>query len=71
VIVFYVIGGLTAAWAVLVAVLGIRHERFPATPGATRIVMAISVVLVAASIGAAVVTGILEEAEHTEESEAL
>ncbi len=70
-IVFYVIGGLTAAWAVLVAVLGIRHERFPATRGATRIVMAISLVLVAASIGAAVVTGILESAEHTEESEAL
>ncbi len=57
---FYVIGGLTAAWAVLLSALGITRHRFPGTDGATRIVMGISVVLVAASIVSAIVTGALE-----------
>jgi plastocyanin len=68
VIVFYVVGGLTAAWAVLVAFLGIRNDRFPGNAGGTRIVMGISILLVAASIGTAVVTGSLEE--EGEEAEA-
>ncbi len=66
--VFYFLGAATAAWAVLLAGLGIRRHGFPANPRATRAVMAISAVLVAGSIGSAVVGGILEE-EH-EEAEA-
>ena len=64
-------GGLTAAWAVVVAFLGIRNDRFPRTPVATRVVMGISLVLVGCSIAAAIVTGALEseggEAEAAEE----
>jgi plastocyanin len=66
--VFYVVGGLTAAWAVVVAFLGIRNERFPGSRGATRIVMGLSLVLVGGAIGTAVVAGALEE--EGEEAEA-
>lgn len=63
-------GGVTAAWAVVVAFLGIRNERFPRTPGATRVVMGISLVLVGASIAAAIATGALEsEGEEAEAAE--
>jgi plastocyanin len=64
VIVFYVLGGLTAAWAVLVAFLGIRNDRFPGSRGGTRVVMGVSIALVGAAIGSAVVVGILEGAEE-------
>ncbi|HEV2076024.1 MAG TPA: hypothetical protein VGR10_07270 [Thermoleophilaceae bacterium] len=66
---FYVIGGITAAWAVLLSALGIARHRFPATGGAARIVMGISTVLVAATIASALVGGIVEE-EEGEEHEA-
>ena len=69
-IVFYVIGGLTALWAVVLAGLGIKRHAFPATPGATRLVMAISVTLVAGSIGSAIVSGALEAEEEGEEAAA-
>lgn len=68
VVVFYVIGGLTALWAVVLAGLGVARHSFPATTGAANIVMAISVVLVAASIGSAIITGALEEEEHGAEA---
>ncbi len=67
--VFYVFGALTAAWAVLVALLGIRRHGFPADRGGTRLVMGISTFLVAGSIGSAIV-GALEEEEEGEEAEA-
>lgn len=67
-IVFYVIGGLTALWAVVLAGLGITRHSFPATSGATSVVMAISSVLVAGSIGSAIVTGALDEEEHGAEA---
>ena len=51
---FHVLGGLTAIWAVLVAVIGIRKEDFPG--GAEKIVGAISVLLVVGTISAAVLT---------------
>ncbi len=68
--VFYVLGGLTALWAVVLAALGITRHSFPSTAGATRLVMAVSSVLVAGSIGSAIITGALEEEEHGEEAAA-
>lgn len=59
---FHVMGGLTAIWAVVVAVIGIKKEDFPG--GAEKIVGAISVVLVVASISAAVITSANEEEEN-------
>ena len=54
---FYLFGGLLAVWAVVVSAIGIRgHETFPPTPGAARGVMAISVVLILAAMGSAVIT---------------
>ena len=70
-IVFYVIGGVTALWAVVLAALGITRHSFPATSGATTVVIAISALLVAGSIGSAIITGALEAEEHgVEEAEA-
>jgi hypothetical protein len=54
----YVAGGLLAAFAVIVGVIGItRHEHFPPTPGAARAVMGIAVLLVVATMASAVLTG--------------
>ena len=59
---FHVIGGLTAIWAVVVAVIGIKKEDFPG--GAEKIVGAISVLLVVGTISAALITSANEEEEH-------
>jgi hypothetical protein len=53
---FYIVGGALAAWAVLVAFIGITRPDFPASKPLARIVMAISGVLVAAAMAAAVIT---------------
>jgi len=55
---FYVLGGVLVAWAVVVSAVGIaRHETFPPSAGAARAVMAISVLLVLAAMASAVITG--------------
>ncbi len=59
---FHVIGGLTAIWAVVVAVIGIKKEDFPG--GDEKIVGAISVLLVVGTISAALITSANEEEEH-------
>jgi hypothetical protein len=59
---FHVIGGLTAIWAVAVAVVGIKKEDFPG--GAEKIVGAISVLLVIGAISAAIITSANEGDEH-------
>jgi hypothetical protein len=59
---FHVIGGLTAIWAVAVAIVGIRNEDFPG--GAEKIVGAISVLLVVSAISAAIITAATEDEEH-------
>lgn len=59
---FHVIGGLTALWAVFVAILGIKKEDFPG--GAEKIVGAISVLLVVSAISAAIISAANEEEEH-------
>jgi hypothetical protein len=51
---FHVIGGVTAIWAVAVAVMGIRKEDFPG--GAEKIVGAISVLLLVSAISAAILS---------------
>jgi hypothetical protein len=54
---FYIAGGLLALWAVTVSALGIsRHENWPAE-GASRAITGVSVVLVAFTMAAAVITG--------------
>jgi hypothetical protein len=61
---FYVAGGLLAAWALIVTAIGVRRENFPATPGATRLVGAISIVLVVTAIGLAIYLSATEEEEE-------
>jgi hypothetical protein len=54
---FYICGGALVAWALAVSALGIRgHDTFPPTKRAARGVMAISVVLILAAMGSAVIT---------------
>ena len=53
---FYVAGGLLALWAVVVAALGLSRPEFPANQGAARGVMGISVVLVALTMAATVIS---------------
>ena len=61
---YYVAGGLLAAWAVLLAAWGISHDGFPGSPGRARLVMLTSLLLVAATMTAAVVTGSEASGEH-------
>jgi hypothetical protein len=63
---FHVCGVILAAWAVVVSVLGITQERFPANEGAARLVGAVSVILVLAAIGTAIYTSATEEHEGGE-----
>jgi hypothetical protein len=54
---FYVCGALLAVWAVVVSAVGIRaHDSFPSSRGATRGVMAISVLLILAAMASAIIT---------------
>lgn len=53
---FYICGGLLAAWAVVLSVIGLSSETFPATVGAKRGVIAITLVFVAAAMATAVIT---------------
>jgi plastocyanin len=54
---YYIAGALLAAWAVLLAAWGISHAEFPGSAGRARLVMLTSVLLVAATVTTAVVTG--------------
>jgi hypothetical protein len=53
---FYVLGGLAAAWAVLLFLVGMRSTRFPGSAGAFRGVIAISVLLTLAAMASSVAT---------------
>ncbi|MGI8749329.1 MAG: hypothetical protein ACR2J6_02060 [Thermoleophilaceae bacterium] len=57
---FHVIGGMLALWAVLVTVLGITREGFPASETGERIVTVVSVLLALAAISSAVITSATE-----------
>ena len=67
---FHVVGGLFAAWAVIVSVLGITRENFPGSKGAERAVQAVSILLAAGAMFTAIYTGITEEEEGGEEERA-
>jgi hypothetical protein len=62
---FYIAGGVLAAWALIVSALGVMREDFPRTPGATRLVGAISVILVVTAIGLAVYLSATHEEEES------
>jgi hypothetical protein len=53
---FYICGGLLAAWAVVLAGIGLSRPAFPENAVAARGVMTISAVLVVATMAMAVVT---------------
>jgi hypothetical protein len=52
---FYLVGGALAAWAVVLAVIGLRNPEFPDARGA-RGVMAFTLLLVLATIATAILT---------------
>jgi len=54
---FYIAGIALAAWAVILAAIGLSRPEFPGSDGAARGVMAISAILVIAAAAAAVATG--------------
>jgi formate-dependent nitrite reductase membrane component NrfD len=66
---FEVIGIVLIVWAIVVGVLGITRENFPATTATERLVGAISVILVLLAIGSALYTGATEEEEEHEEGD--
>jgi hypothetical protein len=60
---FYVIGPVLAAWAVLLAFLGLRRPDFPGRLGGQRIVIGISVALMLTVVLSAMIGA---KFEHTE-----
>ena len=60
---FYFAGGALAVWALVVSALGVMREDFPSTRGATRLVGAVSIVLVVAAVGTAIYLSATEEHE--------
>ena len=67
---FYILGGVLAAWALIVTALGIMSKDFPGSKTGERAVNGISVVLVAAAIAAAILTAASEEEEPGGEAHA-
>jgi len=53
---FFIAGGALAAWAVILAAIGLSRPEFPGNEAGARGVMAISAVLVLAAMAAAVAT---------------
>ena len=53
---FYIAGATLAVWAVVVSAIGITQPNFPGTPGRTRLVYGISIVLAATAMSMAVAT---------------
>ena len=62
---FYFAGGALAAWALLVSALGVMREDFPSTRASTRLVGAISILLVIGAVGSAIYLSATEEHEPT------
>jgi uncharacterized membrane protein YecN with MAPEG domain len=53
---FFICGGLLAAWAIVMFAVGMRSQTFPGGERGQRGVIAVSVVLVVASMATAVIT---------------
>lgn len=58
---YYIAAGAAALWAVILTAIGVRNEDFPATARTTRLVAAISIVLVLATIGLAIYLAAIED----------
>jgi hypothetical protein len=54
---FYVAGSVLAAWAVVLSAIGLSRADWPSTDGPARGVMAITAVLVVATMASAIATG--------------
>jgi hypothetical protein len=54
--VFYILGGLAAAWAVTLFAVGMRSSSFPGSPAAQRGVILVSVLLVVGAMASSVLT---------------
>jgi hypothetical protein len=55
---YYIAGIALASFAVIISAIGIsRHGTFPSSPGAARAVMGLALLLVAATMASAVLTG--------------
>lgn len=54
---FYIMGGIAAAYGVLLAFFGLTKENFPATKGAARGVYALSALVVLGAMTTSVLTG--------------
>ena len=53
---FYLGGGIFAAWAVVLAAVGLTRPSFPVGPAGQRAVMLVSLLLAAVAIGTAIAT---------------
>jgi hypothetical protein len=53
---FYILGGVLALWAVILAGLGLSRPGFPGSERGARGVIGLTVVMVVLAIGAAIVT---------------
>jgi hypothetical protein len=65
---YYILGGALAIWAVIVAFLGIKFDRFPGGKGGERVLAAVSICLVVATVGSAILLSAAEEEEPGAES---
>lgn len=54
---YYILGGCLAVWAVLVGSIGIARPQLAASAGASRGVIALTLLLVVGTMAAAVLTG--------------
>ena len=54
---YYVAAGVLVAWALLIGGLGIKSSKFPNSDGAFKAIAGVTVVLVAATMSAALITG--------------
>jgi hypothetical protein len=54
---YYILGGCLAVWAVLVGSIGIARPQLAAAVGASRGIIALTLLLVVATMAAAVLTG--------------
>ena len=54
---FYIVGGIAAAYGFLIGILGIMKEDFPGSKGAARGVFALSTLVVLAAMASSVATG--------------
>ena len=61
---FYVVGPIFVAWAVVLAVIGVRQPDFPRRAGLARMVIAISAALMLTVILSATIGAKFEHPEH-------